>query len=206
MTAPHQTVFAVDPALNRPGVAVFVDGRLFAAEAVSCHKFQELPIGIRIDEVARACADWWVFRRFDVAAKYGCGVGESWIAEPLVVYEKPVVRGGPRTVDGTDAIHIGMVASAIWAHVRGGNERHVSLMTPTPEEWTRGSKKSKTGDPWASQRGKMVARRLSPEERALVPACHDAIDAVGLGLHALGRLDAVRVISRGRGRGAAADE
>jgi hypothetical protein len=51
---------------------------------------------------------------------------------------------------------------------------------------------------WGTPRGKRIRPRLSPAELALVPDQNDAIDAVGIGLWALGRLEPVSVVSNGR--------
>jgi hypothetical protein len=51
---------------------------------------------------------------------------------------------------------------------------------------------------WGTPRGRRIWLRLTEAERALCPDQNDAIDAVGLGLHALGRLEKISVFSNGR--------
>lgn len=197
MTTIRRIVFALDPALRRPGVAALVNDELFACGSLTMPKrVNDLDIGIRIDEVAVACAAWW--RQTQIAIADQHRTNSIWLNDavpPIVCYEKPQIYGGPRVEDPNDAMHIGMVAAAVWARVRVG-AHHTSVVTPTPREWTMNTSKSKTGDPWASQRGGLLARRLSPAERALVPDNHDAIDAACLALFTVGRLKAIRVNAR----------
>lgn len=180
-----------DPALNSPGAAILVNDVLVVCGNVRIPSaFASLPIGERIDEVARLCVEW-----FEAHVDRGTGLDMRGVT---VAYEKPKVRGGPRTEDPNDVLHIGMVGASVWTRMRllGAARLHA----PTPEEWNHGTKKLKRNVPeiWEAQRGVMIGSRLSPAERALVPDKHDALDAVGIALHAVGRLEIIRVNARPR--------
>lgn len=54
------------------------------------------------------------------------------------------------------------------------------------------------GSAWETPRGRRIQSRLSIDERAVCPDQNDAIDAVGIGLKHVGRLEPVRVYSNGR--------
>ena len=94
----------------------------------------------------------------------------------------------------------------------GPHRAYAAILTPTPAEWIgqlskvcpacRGKAKKKCsecrGSAWETPRGRRIRSRLTPAELALVPDQNDAIDAVGLGLYALGRLTPQRSLSNGR--------
>lgn len=186
-------VLGLDPALNSPGVAIGHGGVVLAAAALSQPRSQAaLAVGERALLVAVSCAAWF---RQGVAKQLGKG---AELPELTLVFELPQVYGGPRAEDPNDLIALALVCGAATAAL----ERELgvaAILSPTPREWSKGSKKSKkAGEGWTSQRGAMIARRLSPAERALVPDSHDAIDAVGLVLFAQGRLEPIRVNARPR--------
>lgn len=179
--------FGADPALRSPGLAIGADGIIVAADALVMPKaVNALPFGERIDRIAELCVEW-----FD---------GWTWsdVASIRVIYEKPQIYGGPQPGDANDLLAIGMVAASIATRMR---MRGATIADPpTPAEWTHGTKKLKKNVPelWLEQRGAMIARRLKPAERAVVPDKHDAVDAVGLVLHDAGRLEPIRVNARPR--------
>lgn len=138
--------------------------------------------GARMHRVAQAVIAW--------ATELGA-------APRLYVYEWPqVIRAGRSKGDPNDLPGLAAVGAAVAAGLAVLSARQnvgLRVVTRTPAEWTGGVPKVTEGDPWASARGVRVAARLSVAERVLVPDSHDAIDAVGLGLHALGRFEPRRV-------------
>lgn len=68
-------------------------------------------------------------------------------------------------------------------------ELDVQTWSYLPGEWCGGIPKSTTGDPWNCPRGQVLRSRLEPAEVARIEQSHDAIDAAGVGLKALGRLE-----------------
>lgn len=114
-----------------------------------------------------------------------CNAGVTELA-----FEWPqVYRGAKSKGDPNDLPGLAGVGMAV-AGMLPGLEL---VRSPTPAQWSGQLPKSTTGDPWASPRGQRVRSRLSPAELGLVQAQHDAIDAVAIGLWALGRLAPRRV-------------
>ena len=115
----------------------------------------------------------------------------SYGAIAALVYEWPQIYPGskqktdPNDLPGLAAVG-GGVAGILASTV-------TSVRTPTPREWAGQTPKSKTGDPWLSPRGERIRSRLSPAEFALTPAQHDVLDAVAIGLWAVGRFEQRRV-------------
>lgn len=176
-------IIAIDPGIRSPGAAFLVEGIVVAAARIKVprglhecksngHRARE--VGKLIAEQCRAWAkQTWGFRLCDV------------VYEWPQIYRATKSKGNPNDLLKTLATGASAVAEL------GGIVR--SVTSPTPGEWAGQTKKATKGDPWDSERGRMVARRLSPNERAVVPDSHDAIDAVALGLWKAGRFDAIRV-------------
>lgn len=186
----HGDLLALDPSIRSPGVALFRHGILVAADRVkipgSIHK---LPIGTRCERVAREVADWW---------RQECD--DTPYVIRTVIFEWPqIYRFTKSSGDPNDLVPLGAVGIAFQMLVSAANltrnARPPELLTPQPAEWTGQLPKSKTGDPWLSPRGARIKGKLQPGELSKVPAQHDAIDALGLGLWALGRFSATRVFS-----------
>lgn len=190
--------FGADPALRSPGLAIGIDGVIVAADTLVMSKLvNALPFGERVDRIAELCVAWFHARAW-TGPGGGLDGGSHWYRDvPVrVVYEKPQIYGGPQPGDANDLLAIGMVAASIATRMRLRGATIVD--PPTPREWTHGTKKLKknVAELWLEQRGAMIARRLKPAERAVVPDKHDAVDAVGLVLHADGRLEPIRVNAR----------
>ncbi len=168
------TILAVDPGLRYPAAALFIDGRLLVASRVKVPgSLTKEPIGERMRRVARLILEWTTHLPHTVVCEYP------------QVYVTARSKGDPN--DLLPLVGIGM-------HLAGLLD--VPVLCPTPAEWLGGnSPKSTTGDPWTSVRGQCVARRLDAEERSRVTPSHDAIDAVGIGLWAVGRFERIQVLA-----------
>lgn len=169
-------LFAVDPSINNPGVALFRGGVLVSAERVKVDpEYASLPIGERCQRVASAVIRW----------------GMAFDMEPrTLVFEWPQSYYGKGKGSQNDLFGLVGVGMAVAGQLGLAlASRHIALTihTPTPAEWAGQVPKSTTGDPWASPRGARIKSRLSLEEVAAVVPSHDAVDAVGLGLWRLGR-------------------
>lgn len=169
-------LFALDPGLRYPAGALFWQGRLQIAERIKVPtKLAKLSIGERTRQIADLIVEWYFSK---VTTKQ---------APDAIVYEWPFVYPGKTDKDPNDLIPLAAMDAAVAARLQPR-----IIVSPLPREWAGGTKKTTTGDPWLSQRGQIVGRRLDVAgvgERALVVTSHDAIDAAGLGLWALGRLD-----------------
>lgn len=175
-------LLAVDPSINAPGVALFRDGVLHAAVAL------KPTVGL-VDRAARCSAvayeilDWYL-------GQVGGGIcaGTTHASLTLAVEWPQVYTAGKSKGDPNDLIGLAGVCSAVAAVCRAPR-----VLSYLPGDWCKLPKVYKHGDAFVSIRGERIMSRLSSAERALVPRSHDAVDAVGIGLHALGRLAPRRV-------------
>lgn len=175
------TLLAVDPSVRSPGVALFEGGALVAAARLTV-KHGDVCDGRRWYEAASAIRSWADERR-----SFG-GLD--------IVFERPqIYRAAKSKGDPNDLIGLAGVAMAV---VGLYGSILASVSSPTPAEWIGQLPKATKGSAKESPRAKRILSRLSPEELKLVPDQHDAIDAVGLGLWRLGRLEPVRKFSNGR--------
>lgn len=173
---------ALDPGVRSPGIALFRAGILVAAKRLKgCTRTKDQP-GARWLRVAHIAAAW-------------CTTVKAY--PRTLVYEKPQIYGvGKSEVDPNDLIGlvgIGSAFAGILAMGMAAQDVALEVVTPEPDEWTMGTKKNTEGDPFDCTRARAIFSRLSPEEAELVPASHDALDAVGLGLFATGRFRPRRV-------------
>lgn len=207
-------LLAIDPGMGSPGVALFDrEGRLCTASAQPCPEHADLPAGRRWFAVADTIALW----ARAAASRHSGGVYNV----DRVVFEKPQWYPRERSeVDPNNLVGIAGVAANVT-----GMLRPIDIMSPTPAEWVgqcpkvcptcEGRKTEKRTDgkkgrgkkvvicpdcnssAWGTPRGRRIASRLRPEELARCPDQNDAIDAVGLGLWALGRFTPISVFSNG---------
>lgn len=110
-------------------------------------------------------------------------------ARPVLVVEwQQVYRASRAKGDPNDLLGMGFVSGAV-----AGLLQPAELVGYLPAEWCRLKKSTKHREAFTSPRGLRIMSRLSPAEKALVPRFHDSVDAVGLGLHHLGRLAPRRI-------------
>lgn len=162
---------ALDPSIVSPGVAVFRDGGLYA-----CCRLQ---IPASKDNHATRCivATTRIIQWLDNQHANPRAVAYEW--PQIYSHDSPAVANAVLYMIGVDlALTAGLSARAALLGV------HSYL----PAEVWGSLPKSKTGSAFESPRGRRIASRLTAAEFAMVPDQHDAIDAVGIGLHALGRL------------------
>ena len=173
-------VLAIDPGIRSPGAALFADRQLVAATRIKVPAAVHVrALGDRVMTVAKLINGWYQA----LCWSKGGGITHELVYEWPQIYRTSRSKGDPNALLKTLAV--GVAASALVMADRN--------YTPNPDEWAGQTKKSTTGDPWESQRGQMIARRLTDAEKALVPRSHDALDAVGLGLWRVGRFEPIRV-------------
>lgn len=168
------TLLAVDPGLIHPAAALFEDGVLVRASRVKVPaKLSKLDLGQRCLEVANLINSW-----------LGSDL-ELPTAHPteLVIEWPKVYRGNKSKGDPADLfglVGVGMCLAGV-------------LQVPTtavqPWQWIGNLPKTTKGNPLTSIRGQRIWSRLSEVEKQAVVLSHDAIDAVGIGLWKLGRLE-----------------
>jgi hypothetical protein len=163
-------LLAVDPSISCSGVAVFVNGKLHRAEAV------KVP-----------AKDTLINRIYHMSN----AIYETHYAPHLVVLEWPqVYTHGPN--DRNDLLGLAGVCGGVASLFAADG---TALLTYLPREWVANLKKSKKGDPRKSPRGLYIGRRLDETEQNVWRGVksHDVVDAIGIGLHHLGRMQRKRV-------------
>lgn len=180
LVEPVGDLLTFDPGAEHPAAALFRGGVLLSAERVKLDPdWAGLPPLARAVRIAEASLRW--------------AVGRADCVEPRVlVCEHPqVYRASKSKGDPNDLILLATINGALaGALAMAVAKRDVGLvlLSPTPAEWAGQLPKATTGDPWRSPRGLRIRERLTVDEAAVVQVTHDAIDAVGIGLHVLGRL------------------
>jgi hypothetical protein len=183
-------LLAVDPGINSPGAALFRNGVLVAAADVVV---PDLGAGVSHGQRALAAADAivsWVVRQ---------GATVSIVAhEWPQIYAGSKSRANPNNLIGMAAVD-GAVDCA-FAFIAAHRGEQLELRTYLPAEWAgQLPKDTHKGKYWQSPRGQRIWSRLSDAEHRIVAGInHDAGDAVGIGLHALGRLGVRRALATGR--------
>ncbi len=168
---------AIDPSLRSTGLAIFQEGSLIHAESV---KVRTRPGGGAQDIAARA---------FAMAGEVARHVRAAAPVDPLqIVVEWPQIYRGPKAQgDPNDLPALAAVGVAIAALVGAQG-----VQSYTPREWAGQVPKATKGDCRDSPRARRIRSRLSAPElevwSGLRPSDHDAIDAIGIGCHALGRV------------------
>jgi len=176
-------LLAVDPGIRGCGVALFRDGELRAAAYVrnAVRKGNDFDAVLSLARSVRA----WVFP----ADPYFGSDGDRAVLEYPQVYTASKSKG-----DNNDLLPLAAVDGAIVALLPG--LPGVSATRVLPRDW-----KHTMAHEAVEAR---VLGRLSPSERAVLDEAlkdarslgHNVIDAVGIGLHALGRFAPRKVIAR----------
>lgn len=183
MIDPVGDLLAFDPGALHPAAALFRAGVLRCAERVKIDSaWADLPVVDRCVRIAGNAVRWAI--ALDASPRV-------LVCEHPQVYRQSKSKGDPNDLLLLATIN-GALAGVL-SYAAAGRDLGVTILSPTPREWVGQLPKSTTGDPWQSQRGVRIASRLSAAEREVCESSHDAIDACGLGLWALGRLDRVRV-------------
>lgn len=204
-------LLSIDPSTTTVGAALFVEhdsvgiarhvGSLYAAASI------KLSVRADIDPLQR-----WL----DAAR----GV-ENWLYDVLhsdattritgLVFERPQFYSAVKSKGDPNKL-VGVLGVAAVIAGRFSLRNATRQFTYLPAEWIgqlskvcptcKGKAKKKCtdcrGSAWETPRGRRIQSRLSIDERAVCPDQNDAIDAVGIGLKHVGRLEPVRVYSNGR--------
>jgi hypothetical protein len=171
------TLLAVDPSLRSTGWAWFVGGAL-----------------ARVGRNTRKATDDAIARRAANMAEAVLLNFSGVVIDRLVVEWPQVYRAARSKGDPNDLLGLAAIAGILVSGVEGRAD------TPTPREWSGGVPKATRGDPLKSARGVRVWSRLRESERAVLESTkinHDVVDAVGIGLWALGRFAPARYTGGG---------
>lgn len=175
-------LLVIDPSIRCCGVAIFRDGDLVDTTAVrEPHGRTKLPAIQRCLDMAHRVTCWCLGK---------CRPDEIASEWPKI-YAPGKGKGDPtKTIPGLSGVAVGVAvdvaAEPALARLHGGDLKCYSYL---PDEWVQGTKKNTKGDPFDSARARRIAKRLRPEELEVWGRIktHDEIDAVGIGLHHLGR-------------------
>lgn len=170
------TLLAIDPSVRSIGAAVFSAGDLIA-----CHRIT-VPVLDGEEDGARWVRCAWLVAKW---------VSDLTIDTPTtVIFEKPQIYSWSKAKgDPNQLLGLAGVGAAVAMHYSARSAPSLfRILSPTPAEWCGQIPKATKGSAKESPRAKRILSRLKPGELALVPNQHDVLDAVGLGLHALGRL------------------
>ena len=183
-------LLAIDPGLESPGAALFRDGVLIAAARIIV---PDLGPTASHGQRALAAADAivnWVHHHVAQVIKVSI-VAHEWPQ----IYNASKSRANPNNLIGMAAIDgaVGCAFAFIAAH-RG---EQLELRTYLPAEWAgQLPKDTRKGKYWTSPRGQRIKSRLTDAEWVFASVVnHDAGDAIGIGLHALGRLGVRRALA-----------
>lgn len=181
-------LLAVDPSIVSPGVALFRDGVLIAAARLrlAVNTWGALNTAERALAAADAIAAWCT----------SAGGQPSTVAfEWPQIYTAAKSKGDPNDLIAMAAVDGALTAVLHLACIMRGVQ--LTVLCYKPAEWIGQLPKATRGKASASPRAQRIYSRLSAAELALVPDQHDAIDAVGIGLHSLSRLGVRRAYSNG---------
>ena len=182
-------LLALDPSIVSCGVALFRDGRLCAATTIKQGKgAASLSAITRCVVMSQRVAEWALDNALDPIIEL--------CAEWPVIYAPG--KGKPAPSKGLPGLS--GVATGVAALIA---RQHPTLKTScyTPREWTQGTKKEGPNGKLSTWRQSTRYSRVDKRMQGMVEfsiwqaqvKTHDAMDAVGIGLHHLGRFAPVRV-------------
>lgn len=179
-------LLALDPSIGSSGVALFRDGYL-AASGVIKVKANDDNIAARCLAMSQAVVEWVAGQRARPRI-----VAVEWPQ----IYRGEKSKGDPNDLPGLAGVAMGV--AGILSLVFAARQERIDLLSYQPREWAGQLPKEKRIDGVRmSPRAKRIMSRLTDAELKLeawtATNSHDAIDAIGIGLHALRRLEPVRV-------------
>lgn len=169
-------LLALDPSINSAGLAFFYDGKLINSVTVGADSLE-------VSCLAHRCMIMADEIRAYIGRNFNRWTQIDTVFEWPMIYPK---QRGKRPNDLPALAGVGMAVAAMFPG---------ELHSYYPAEWAGQIPKAKTkAKADSSPRALRIKSRLSPEEMKHWPSGqHDAIDAIGIGLHHLGRLERKRV-------------
>lgn len=187
-------LLSLDPSIRSPGVTVWQDAVLVLSGRVSipAHVAEIPHRGARQLRVAHEIIAWLVTHRAPIS------VIRTLAFEYPQIYRMTKSKGDPNHLPPMVGVSMALAATLHERQLERGHRPPV-LRDFEPDEWAgQLPKTTKKGEAWKSPRGERIRSRLEPGELARIPAQHDAVDSVGIGLHELKRLAPVRVFAGAR--------
>lgn len=177
-------LLAIDPSIRRAGVALFREGVLVAVTTVKIAG-SEAPMGQRCLNMGHEIVEW--VAGLDARPRV---IAVEWPQ----IYRATKSPGDPNDLVGLAGV--AMAVAGVLSIALAARHERLDVLSYTPAEWTGQLPKSTKSDGVKfSPRAKRIASHLTDDELQVwdTTRSHDAIDAVGIGLHALGRLEPIRV-------------
>jgi len=177
----NETVLAIDPSINSSGVALFKKHKLIAADTIKAdHKYTD--IAERCFYMGALIIDWAITTNHAV------------VTCMAVEWPQIHVHGSNDRNDLLGLAGVNMSAIAGVAMLMANAPTvPFKVCSYLPSEWACQTKKTKA-KPMLSPRALYIQRRLGISEQLVWKhLSHDAIDAIGIGLHHLGRMKPKRV-------------
>lgn len=176
-------LLAIDPGIVSPGWALFRRGRLIAAGNA------RVPAPTPTDRMSRCTAAGYAVLR--TIAEVSTDVSTIACEWPQI-YAASKSKGDPN--DLPYMVGVDMVVATVLELACTQRGRPFVMRSYQPSEWIGQCPKTRRNY-WTSPRGVRIRSRLSPTEWTHAPDQNDAGDAIGIGLHSLGRLGVARVLS-----------
>jgi hypothetical protein len=179
-----------DPGTRNPAAALFYKGELIQASRVKVPaEYADLDYVERCRRIAPHVATWIRSTIFTHAPPGTIPAGDpaklllALGCEFQEVYKEK--RGDKALADPNDLLLLACLAGAVAV------ELGVETISPRPKDWSTIPKKEREfkNNPWESPRGRVLASRLTELEKARIQPTHDALDATGIGMKILCRLE-----------------
>lgn len=188
------TLLVIDPSIKSAGVAVFQGGDLVAATTIKAARGDAKRQAVeRCLRISIAVTNW-------ITGTYR---PDEFATEWPKFYRAGKVEGDPSVaLPGLSGVGVGVAAILETGPALRPLDGALECFSYIPSDWCQGTSKTTKGGIKAyeaSSRGYRILKRLSAAERTVWDAqvnTHDAGDAVGIGLHHLGRFSAFRPIAR----------
>lgn len=173
-------MIALDPSIASSGVALFRGGALSAVDTIK-RKVTKDDIAARCLAMAEDIGDW---------------IQRTGSRPRVLVCEWPAKswRGDARDLHGLPGVNMGV--AMLLRVVMLARQEPFTVLSYEPGEWSGGMSKTKTkkGAKFSPRAVRALSRLNDDELEAWhTTSSHDAIDAIGIGLYALGRLEARRL-------------
>lgn len=192
----RSTTVALDPSISSCGLAIFDQ----TARLVASSRIRAAPGTSKLSPLARClsmalrCADWLVPTCSDF------GRPHVLVSEWPVQYAAGAAKGDRNGLSLMPSVAGALAGIVATSDKLRSMHFECECFSYTPREWVQGTSKSTKSFAayMESQRGRRIASKLTPAElRILLESkSHDAGDAIGIGLHHLGRLKPTRIIDR----------
>lgn len=175
-------LLAIDPSLNSAGAALFKAGVLISANTLKSSAYDRKVKDemVRCVRIANSIVYWIQechHRTRGCPLQVACEWPQVYTSDKSEIPPKAVIP-----MAGVSAA----ILALLWTE-----DKTKTSKCYLPGDWVQGTKKKDSKNIYKTSRAIRIISRLSPEEKVVFDRealTHDAIDAVGIGLHHLGRL------------------